>query len=269
MDNTVMASVLTMSGLGIFFASILAWANKKLQVLEDPKLRQLEGLLGGTNCGACGFASCRVFAEEMLKGQIDRSCPLVSQENQKKITEILGRQLRPQVMRALAVLHCGAKEHQRLKRSEYFGPRTCQAANVVGANLACEYGCIGFGDCERVCPTGAITMDEGLAVVNIDKCIACGKCVSACPRSLFTIEEVSPEKGIAVVACSSRDPGRFVRKACSVGCIACRVCEKTGPEDIFKVEDNLSGVDYGKAKGYPDWGSACEKCPTKCIVLIK
>lgn len=46
----------------------------------------------------------------------------------------------------------------------------------------CEKGCIACGMCQKNCPTGAIALDNNLAVINYDKCIACGKCVEVCPR---------------------------------------------------------------------------------------
>ena len=45
-----------MAGLGIALAGVLAVANKKLFVYEDPRIDELEELLPKTNCGACGCA---------------------------------------------------------------------------------------------------------------------------------------------------------------------------------------------------------------------
>ena len=42
--------------------------------------------------------------------------------------------------------------------------------------------CIACGKCARTCPSGAITMQDNLPVINYDKCIKCGKCAEACPR---------------------------------------------------------------------------------------
>jgi ferredoxin len=47
-----------------------------------------------------------------------------------------------------------------------------------------------------------------------------------------------------IVACNSTDKGALVRKYCKVGCIACKICEKKSPEGGYKVEDNLSRIDY-------------------------
>jgi len=41
--------------------------------------------------------------------------------------------------------------------------------------------CIGCQICARKCPTQAISMVQGKAVINPEKCIQCGLCARACP----------------------------------------------------------------------------------------
>ena len=47
--------------------------------------------------------------------------------------------------------------------------------------------CIGCGACEGVCPTGAISLPEGVAVVDADVCLDCGACTGACPTGAITL----------------------------------------------------------------------------------
>lgn len=49
-------------------------------------------------------------------------------------------------------------------------------------STVCERGCIGCGLCQRNCPTGAISLDNNLAIIDYDKCTGCGKCKDICPR---------------------------------------------------------------------------------------
>ena len=72
---------------------------------------------------------------------------------------------------------------------------------------------------------------------------ACGKCVEACPKHLI---ELIPYDTKHVVKCSSKDKGKDVMKACSVGCIGCHLCEKNCPSDAVHVVDNVAYIDQGE-----------------------
>jgi Fe-S-cluster-containing hydrogenase component 2 len=41
--------------------------------------------------------------------------------------------------------------------------------------------CVGCGVCVDVCPTEAISIEEGKAIIN-NQCMDCGRCVRACPE---------------------------------------------------------------------------------------
>jgi len=42
--------------------------------------------------------------------------------------------------------------------------------------------CIGCGECEEVCPYGAIEVIDGDAVINPELCHQCNRCIEACPE---------------------------------------------------------------------------------------
>ena len=50
---------------------------------------------------------------------------------------------------------------------------------VVRAN--CRSGCIGCSICVKICESGAIKMEDNLAVIDHEKCTACMACVNKCP----------------------------------------------------------------------------------------
>ena len=144
---------------------------------------------------------------------------------------------------------------------EYEGIQDCLAASKVGSgDLACSYGCLGYGTCEKACPYDAIHVVNGVAVVQADKCRACGICVSACPRHLISLVS---EKQDVFVSCSSHDRGPVLRENCNIGCIGCTLCQKTCKHDAIHVVDNLASIDYDKCV---NCGECVAVCPRKLIV---
>ncbi|MDC7246987.1 MAG: 4Fe-4S binding protein [Sphaerochaetaceae bacterium] len=122
-----------------------------------------------------------------------------------------------------------------------------------------------MGSCIEVCPVEAIYRDEkDNIMVDPEKCIGCKKCTLVCPTQVI---KMIPYRGSHAVACNNHDKGAVVRKICSVGCIACKICERKFPESGCTVSDNLSSVDY--AKETAQIADAAAACPTKCIVTAK
>jgi len=263
--NTILIGLMTMGGLGLFFASVLAFAYEKLKVKEDPRVEEILETLPGLNCGACGLAGCRELSEKIVaQGTLDHlRCPPGGAETEEKIAEILGISAGTLVKKR-AVVKCGGGKSLAVERAEYRGIENCTAAELVaGGSKACTYGCLGLGDCVKVCPFDAIHMGEdGLPHVVEEKCTGCGLCVEACPRKII---ELVPCQNRVAVACNSRDKGAVVRKACKVGCIACMICVKNAPEG-YLVSDNLARVNYEKGDAAAE--PALAKCPTKCIVKL-
>jgi electron transport complex protein RnfB len=264
MDSTIITSILSMAGLGLFFASVLALANQRLKVEEDPRVEKIEGALPGINCGACGYTSCRLYAEALARGEAppDR-CRAGGTAVACELSRILGVEVGERV-RAIAIVHCGADTSKRKEKAFYKGVESCVAAELVsGGALSCRFGCLGYGDCVKACPFGAITLVQGLPRIDGEKCTACGKCTLACPRKLITVERIDAEQ-FAYVACANTEKGAETRKICPVGCIGCGLCQKmTG--GVFSVENNLAGVQYGSIKDVKNIEDVVAKCPTKCI----
>ena len=46
--------------------------------------------------------------------------------------------------------------------------------------------CTGCGACVRVCPVGAIKIEEGKAVIS-DECMGCGACIDACSNEAISL----------------------------------------------------------------------------------
>ncbi|MBQ9014775.1 MAG: 4Fe-4S binding protein [Firmicutes bacterium] len=61
------------------------------------------------------------------------------------------------------------------------GPATAGDENITSIRLNSSR-CIGCIHCVRECPTEAIRIRGGKAVVDPDRCIECGMCIKVCPR---------------------------------------------------------------------------------------
>lgn len=111
----------------------------------------------------------------------------------------------------------------------------------------------------KACPFDAIHIVDGVAVVDKEECKACGKCIVACPKKLI---ELVPYDQKHLVQCNSRDKGKDVMAACSVGCIGCKMCEKVCEDGAVTVVDNIAHIDPKKCT---NCGKCAEKCPKKII----
>lgn len=264
MDKTIIISIASMAGLGLFFASVLALVNQKLKVKEDPRVEEIANTLPGVNCGACGFTNCHEYAEALVKNETQADlCRAGGEEVIKRLSAILGVEVTEKV-KEIAIVHCGADASRRKKKANYSGIKTCQAVhNTFGGETLCSYGCLGYGDCMKACPFGAITMVKGLPVIDKNKCTACGKCVTSCPREIITVEKIESGKFV-YVACNNLDKGPEAGKTCPVACIACGLCQKL-TDGVFHVENNLAQVKYDKIKDIENVKEVASKCPTKCI----
>ena len=64
--NSLLVAPGIMVGIGLFFGTVLAVAQRFLKVDEDPRIEATNELLPGTNCGACGEPGCRGLAEKLV-----------------------------------------------------------------------------------------------------------------------------------------------------------------------------------------------------------
>ena len=166
MGALVVVSMGAMVGLAVLFALVLAAANRRLQVQEDTRVSQIMELLPGANCGACGYASCRMMAEALVKGEAaPQGCAMAGADAQAHIAAVLGveNQAREVRRKRYARVWCGAELNQRHRVAIYQGEATCQAAHLTaGGGMVCPYGCLGYGDCVASCPFNALSLVNGV-----------------------------------------------------------------------------------------------------------
>jgi Na+-translocating ferredoxin:NAD+ oxidoreductase RNF subunit RnfB len=264
--TTTLLAIAIMTGLGIFFGVGLAVAHRCLRVEEDPRLEMLELMLPGSNCGACGEAGCRAFAEGLVDGRCAPSgCTVSSPGEIESMAAFLGVDPGKQEKR-VARLHCAGGLGLARQIAEYEGYDTCRAAHLVGGGgKGCAWGCLGLDDCMVACTFDAIRMNEKrLPVVDVDKCTACNDCVDACPLDLFDIMPLSHH---LVVQCKALLEGDEARAVCEVACDGCQRCAQDAAPGLIRMEDTLPVVDY--SAGGPARPDATYRCPTGAIQWVE
>ena len=261
MSTTIIFTVVSLSLLGLLLAVVLYFVAQKFKVEEDPRIDIVEAIMPGANCGGCGQAGCRAFAEACTKAEnLDNLfCPVGGNATMKKVADALGFEVSEKAP-MVAVVRCNGTCENRPKTSVYDGVASCAVKSALYAgDTGCKYGCVGCGDCVKVCNFGALSMDPatGLPVVDEEKCAACGACVKACPKGVIELRNKGPKNRRVFVSCVSQDKGAVARKACKAACIGCGKCAKVCPFEAIKVENNVAYIDFNKCK-------LCTKCVAEC-----
>jgi len=259
----ILYSFISDVALGGILGLGLAFASRVLAVKKDKKIEEIEGILPGLNCGACGYAGCSGYAEAVaLEGEVLTLCTPGGAEVATKLGEAMGVEVDTSGEKQVTQVHCQGGPETAKYDFDYTGIEDCNALYLLyKGNKQCKYGCLGLGSCIRVCPVNAIDYDkDGLVKVDKEKCISCGKCVKVCPTGVMRWVPYSADY---IVACNSPEKGAVVKKYCSVGCIGCRLCAKKSPDGGFEFDRHLALINY-EATG--DRSEAAKKCPPKCII---
>lgn len=261
MTDSVLYSVLLLVSLGVIAAIVLYIVSKKFYVYENPLIADVDELLPGANCAGCGSPGCKSFAEKLVNTEdiSNLFCPVGGNEVMKKVAVILGKEVTEKAP-TIAVLRCQGSCDVRPKTTEYQGPGTCAiSAMIYSGETDCQYGCLGDGDCVKVCKFDAMYMDEltGLPVIITDKCTSCGACVEECPRDIIEMRPKNKRDLKIFVGCLNEDKGGIAKKACAVACIGCSKCEDICPKDAITMENQLAYIDG-------DLCTLCRKCVDVC-----
>ena len=260
MTNAILIAAAVLGGMGVLFGLILSFADKKFAVPVDERVMQVREALSGANCGACGYPGCDGYANAVVKGEAPINlCTPGGQKTLDALAEIMGQtagQAAPSVARVL----CQGENDVVKPRYEYRGLNSCHsAAGLAGGPTMCQWGCVGLGDCVRVCAFDAIKIENGTAHIDEEKCTACGMCVAECPRSVI---KLLPKAAKITVRCKNAAPPKEAKETCEKACLGCKRCEKACQFDAIHVSNGVASIDPEKCTLC---GECVKVCPTQCI----
>jgi Na+-translocating ferredoxin:NAD+ oxidoreductase subunit B len=164
----MLTAILAITGLATAFGLLLGYANIRFHLEGDPITDQVEKLLPQTQCGQCGFAGCRPYAEAIAAGEAEINlCPPGGESTMVALADLLGRDPVP--------LDAEAAEPK---------PKTVA--------LIKEQECIGCTLCLQACPVDAIIgAAKQLHVVIESECTGCELCLPPCPVDCILLRPIS------------------------------------------------------------------------------
>jgi RnfABCDGE-type electron transport complex B subunit len=259
--NTIVITIISLCVIGGLSGVILFLIAQKFKVIEDPRIDDVEAILPGANCGGCGYPGCHGFADACVKADSLDSlfCPVGGNDGMVKVAGILGRAAVAKDP-LVAVVRCSGSTEHRIRTTHYDSASTCEIESVLFAgDTGCSYGCLGLGDCVTACTFDAIQMNPVTLLPEVidEKCTSCGACVKACPKKIIELRKKNKKDRKIFVSCINQDKGATTKKACSVGCIGCKACQKVCAFDAITVENFLAYIDPGKC-------TLCRKCVVAC-----
>ena len=165
----MLAAILVIVSLAAFFGLLLGFAAIKFRVEAEPIVQQIDSLLPQTQCGQCGFAGCRPYAEAIARGEADiNQCPPGGETTIQALADLLGRDPKP--------------------LNEEHGEHTEKSVAVIDENI-----CIGCTLCIQACPVDAILgAAKQMHTVIESECTGCKLCIDPCPVDCIDMVALKP-----------------------------------------------------------------------------
>ncbi|MEG0392387.1 MAG: (Fe-S)-binding protein, partial [Anaerovoracaceae bacterium] len=164
----IVTPVLIVCIIALIVGVILTIAAIVMKVKVDERFVEIREQLPGANCGACGFAGCDDYANALVGDQeVSPSlCTVGGGDLATAIAQVLGVAA-GDVDPMIATVMCRGDSDARRRLMKFDKNYGCKAATYLyGGAMACKYGCLGLGDCEKVCPKDAITIVNNLAQID-------------------------------------------------------------------------------------------------------
>jgi electron transport complex protein RnfB len=170
----MVVAILALSALAGASGLLLGFAAVRFKVEGDPVVEKIDAVLPQTQCGQCGYAGCRPYAEAIVAGtaEINRCAPggaaLIT-----ALARLLGRPATPLDPR--------------------YGEHEAPQVAVID-----EEACIGCAICISACPVDAIIGAAQFShTVVRDACTGCKLCVAPCPVDCIRMLPLQPLEAAA------------------------------------------------------------------------
>ena len=166
----MVTAMLAIGILAALFGLLLGYSAIRFKVEGDPIVDQIDAVLPQTQCGQCGYAGCRPYAEAIAAGEADiNQCPPGGEAGIQALADLLGVEPLPL-----------NPEH-----GEEQPPRVA----VID-----EATCIGCTLCIQACPVDAILgAAKQMHTVIASECTGCDLCLPPCPVDCIEMVPVKPD----------------------------------------------------------------------------
>lgn len=166
----MVTAMLAIGILAALFGLLLGYSAIRFKVEGDPIVDQIDAVLPQTQCGQCGYAGCRPYAEAIAAGEADiNQCPPGGESGIQALAELLG--VDPKPLNA---------EH---------GEHTEPTVAVID-----EQTCIGCTLCIQACPVDAILgAAKQMHTVIESECTGCELCLPPCPVECIVMEPIEAD----------------------------------------------------------------------------
>ncbi|MBB4862723.1 electron transport complex protein RnfB [Pseudomonas nitritireducens] len=140
-------------------------ASTRVKVAAEPLAARVNDLLPQTQCGQCGYAGCKPYAQAIAEGDAINKCPPGGAATIAALAELL-----------------------QVPAPPLDGVETAPRVAYIR-----EAECIGCTKCIRACPVDAIVGAARLMhTVISDECTGCDLCLEPCPVDCIEMRELPP-----------------------------------------------------------------------------
>ena len=163
-------AILIIVGLATFFGLVLGYASVRFNVEGDPLSDKIDSLLPQTQCGQCGYAGCRPYAEAIATGEAAiNKCPPGGETTMLALADLLD------------------VEPMELDEEAGKTPEQPEVAVII------EDECIGCTLCIQACPVDAIVGSaKHMHTVIESECTGCELCLPPCPVDCIIMVPIKP-----------------------------------------------------------------------------